>query len=641
MAIKYAVIRGPLRGMNTKVNASKLRDGEFTLLSNCELVDDVGVFAHRKGTRALNTAVLSASALPVRGAVRWRKAAGSPETIVGHGTKLYTVAQDGTTAEIGTGFTSDKEWFFGQYADYVFAANGFDNLKRWDGSAIRNAGFVRVTAEPTLALNGAGVLTGAYYYKVTDVYDSNSAHESSASAVSLVINPVANKVTVTVAAAGTNITARRFYRTKADGSLYYFLAEKAAATVSFDDNTADSALGTGQAPTDNGTPPNPLQYLKVWRGRIVGAKINSNRLYMSAIASTEAAPVGTFTVHGAGVEIWPADHYIDIGDDNDRITGLEVQGDSLLIFKDHDIWVMRMESAGDPPSVWATGSGVGCVAPRTIVNMGQAGVFFLGKSEGPPMVYAFAGGVARPAGSVIEATFKSTVLGIGGSYTVQPAAGRYRGQYLLSFGSTADSYGVGQVLAYDTATARWGLHRSPASEGIAAACWVTYTEPGDTGQCYFGHASKGWVVQWDSAKGGDFDSAAATNPADENLQVQTGWLDFGAPHQVKQLYKIWLLMESSATGTVSVERLFDFQTSGTLSNANAAAMTASFSGRNVKILTPEAEQGEGTAPEWFYYLQLSLTLQAVIAAVGTNHIPLVVHSIIVAYDLMEPMTHGQ
>lgn len=78
-----------------------------------------------------------------------------------------------------------------------------------------------------------------------------------------------------------------------------------------------------------GSPPNGT-VLKVWKNMmcVAGVATQPQRLYYSAIANPESFPTNNF------IDIKSSD------DENDKIVGLEVIGESLLVFKQASVWLV-------------------------------------------------------------------------------------------------------------------------------------------------------------------------------------------------------------------------------------------------------------------------------------------------------------
>ena len=121
---------------------------------------------------------------------------------------------------------------------------------------------------PTAAVSStSGVLNGAYAYCcvfVTGNVDGfgtihASGHQTAAGTASTTVNPANQEVTLSDIPLGpTGVVTRDLYRTKAGGSVFYYLDSlDDNVTTDYVDNASDSLLGTTIAPTVNttGSPP--------------------------------------------------------------------------------------------------------------------------------------------------------------------------------------------------------------------------------------------------------------------------------------------------------------------------------------------------------------------------------------------------
>lgn len=179
---------------------------------------------------------------------------------------------------------------------------------------------------------------------------------------------------------------------------------------------------TGGAATVNlgGTPPSNAKFIKSHRNRlwIANTSAGKSRLHYSALNNAE----DWTTAGDAG--------FIDIGkDDGEQITGLASVGPYMVIFKQNSTWVLKN---GTPTTFTVTqiAKGVGCVAPRSIVEC-EAFALFLSNNG----VYA-----ANQSGVALM------------SYNIQPdfdamsnatkalaVGGRIRTQYWLTVDTDSDS----------------------------------------------------------------------------------------------------------------------------------------------------------------------------------------------------------
>lgn len=635
---------GPLEGVNTRLAPSKLPPGAFVVLRNCELAEDVGILSVRRGTKQLTTSSLGVG--PIHSGIRWQYGATpTAETLFVWLTTLYRLVGAATSpTSIGSVGGSAGERAFVPFVgpggnEYVMIGTDLSAARRYEPGAptVRTAGFPAPVAAPTAATGAAGVLTGAYQYKVSFVYDSVTEHESSVySVASNQVNPSAQQVDLSaVPLGGTGCTSRRIYRTKAivTGSpLFYFRGTIADnTTTTFNDNAADSSLSAVQAPTDNGIPP-LARHWAMMKGRMYALNIASGtvrrgRLMFSAVSTTERNPDGTVSVHGRGPEIFPSTYYIDIGDVNGVGSGLIVMGDTLVIFLGNEIHLLRDNGASDM-NVWKAEGNVGCIAPGSIVDMGRLGIFFLGRDNTSPMLYRFLGQKAYPVSDAVEPTLKANLVGLGSAYTVKPHGIKYRGQYMISYARDATpNY---EIAKYDTESGRWAFDRGPKVAG-----WIPFQGNEDSGQLLFGHAVDGWIVTWD-IQGGDFDSTATTNPLDMLMEAEFGWNGLERPHQRKQLRWIYVMAEIAAGATLTLERIRDFNTSGSTVGGVTLMTTTTIGGTQVFGYRITGEKEGGSVAEAAYYWKFKLSVAIPYALTADPLVPVKIHDIIAYFEEMPP-----
>ena len=595
------VIPGPTGGVNTRVHPTLVPDDNFVMLKNLELATNLGAFKNRAGTTAYNSTLLGASA--IRGGIRWYYGSGSKQLIVGSGSDLW-LGTDGpnTFASIKSGLTADRDYFLGSYLDYLYIVNGIDAMQRWDGTTMRAAGFPAPGSTCTVATGAATGLTGTFKYKVTFLYDSNDARESSASAASASVTVADQKIAVSAIPTGgasSGVTARNLYRTKAGGSDYFFLTKiNDNSTTTYTDSTADGSLGTNQAPTDNGVPP-AGQYILIFKGRMFVANTvaQPQRLYMSSITSTEKSPTGVTSVHGAGVEIFPASHFVDVGDNNRPITGLGLVRDQVVVFKEDAIYNVLGDDAQDMV-VWAPETSTGCISAKTIANI-RGNLFFLGRANGVPEVFAYDGARVESVSIPIEPTLLANVGLNAASFPYLPCATSYRGQYVLAYGKDLEPLKY-ECAVLDTRppTPRWMFW-----DKIEANCFIPWNNSVDAGEMYYGSQEEGRVLKLDF---GATDYATPLGTAIATT-IQTKWLDLGMPNSWKQIRRVEVYAKSATGTTITVERRYDFNTSGTTAGASAITMNPSVTGHSIFKMVVDCGGSDATTPEQGYLLQLVIT----------------------------------
>jgi hypothetical protein len=169
--------------------------------------------------------------------------------------------------------------------------------------------------------------------------------------------------------------AIKLWRTKAGGSLYYFVTELANdtgnATQNYTDNKADSALGTEfiDPVKDHDVPPSNCKYSTVWRGQLIlaGNEESPNTIYYSDIESGEYFP--------------SVDNSFDIETRSGKeVTGVKALDNVLYIFTEDAIIAVTGDLATDSFVVDTfSDEGIGCRAHNTIQEIDNE-IWFLSTS---------------------------------------------------------------------------------------------------------------------------------------------------------------------------------------------------------------------------------------------------------------------
>ena len=611
---------GPGGGVNLRTYSTELPEGEYEMLRNLEVSSKLGIFASRKGTTFYGSpdpGTFNANA--VRGGIRFYHGTTGKILVVGCNTQLWTGNDTtGVFTVLKAGFTANQEWFFTAYLDILYAVNGANAIQRYDGpnAAIRDAGFAAPGTVPTLAAGAAGILVGNYRYKITFLYDSNDAEESNASAASAALLTASQQIdlsAIPTGAAGSGVTGRNIYRTTSEGTSYAFVAKIANNTATtYTDNLADSALGTNAAPTDNGIPPSGAKFCVMYRNRLVVANTAAQpqRVFLSSLTSTELSPGGATTAHGAHAEIFPASHFIDVGDNNSAVTGLAVLNDTIIIFKEDGIYSLMGDNAQDM-SVLVAQATTGCIAPRTIVNM-NGGLFFLGRTSGVPEVYFYNGGPVESASLPIETYLQDNLENLGDTVLqpTQPSATRYRGMYIMSFKSLSGSDFDTAIFDTRPPEARWMF-----MENLQASCWIPWNGRGDKGEMYFGRQDQGQVLRFDT---GTDDYLAVGTTQVITMTVKTKWYDFGRPFQWKQIKHIEIYAKGGS-GVLTVKRSYDFATTVYQTDADAVTMTKINAAHDLYKLRINCATADYAVPsdpdpgnEQGYLMQMTITTTGVV-----------------------------
>jgi hypothetical protein len=265
-------------------------------------------------------------------------------TATAHGLKTGDKIQLTTTGTLPTGLSL--------LTDYYIIRTGADTMNFCPTLADALAGTNKVatsgagsgthtwTLFPTTA--GALTLLGTYSYVVT-YYNSTTGQESQpfalANAVTITLTTTNAKVYLQdiPVSADANVTARRIYRTTANGSIY-----NAQLVTTITDNTttvyldviADTSLG---ALIKLYLDPAPIfKKMVTHKNRGFGFSSYSSRLYFSVLFNLWYWPQGLVDLSATAKQ-----YYIDINpDDGDFITNIISYNDELLVFKNNSIWVL-------------------------------------------------------------------------------------------------------------------------------------------------------------------------------------------------------------------------------------------------------------------------------------------------------------
>jgi len=230
----------------------------------------------------------------------------------------------------------------------------------------------------------------AYFFDgVTSLYVTREITARSTTTITVAGDPV----TVADNAVISNNLRIAIYRTVASGVAKFFIAEvpndSYNTTQVYSDTTTDLLVGaTFIAPKFRHDEPPKIQYLTTYRNLLIGAgsEADSSRIYWSDSDGPEYFPLSS--------------HAIDINTKiGDVVTGLGVNNDQLVMFKEQSIFV----GAGDFANLnfvvdQLTSGDLGCVAHGSIQEVREGVLYFL-TSRGP---YQLIGGqLPTPVGPTV------------------------------------------------------------------------------------------------------------------------------------------------------------------------------------------------------------------------------------------------
>lgn len=157
------------------------------------------------------------------------------------------------------------------------------------------------------------------------------------------------------------VTARKLYRTTANGSKFYYLTTiyDRATTTQFVDNFPDALLGDEmEEDRDLFTSASSTigRFAEWWDNRLWVADHSENLIYYSAVRTGGPVPE-EFSLDTRFIPVGR-------GDQDEAITAMKAYKDALYVFKRNDIYVIQKTSLGYSP--YHLNSDVGCIADNCV-----------------------------------------------------------------------------------------------------------------------------------------------------------------------------------------------------------------------------------------------------------------------------------
>lgn len=322
----------PTKGLALKVNPYLGSPG----LLECEGFHfaEAGALTKWQGLAKFNTTRLDEASFgpaSMLGLVEFTKSDGTSQILVATSHGLYRfdngvfVAIPMPDGLVWTMFPNEVPGFV-VLGDQLYICNGFTPNLRYDGQTLYRMGITPPPTAPSASIDGSGVLTGAYKYRVT-FYNADTGQESNPSPVSNTLTLSSQRVLLSQLpiSADPQVTARRIYRTTANGEVLLFLAQiDDNLTTTFADNNGDGQLDFAIEEFRNSVPP-IFGMMALYRGHIFGVPRRSSRVHFSA---SPLNPAG-----------FDSNDFRDL-DPNDgfTITAIHRLYDTVVVFKGNSIW---------------------------------------------------------------------------------------------------------------------------------------------------------------------------------------------------------------------------------------------------------------------------------------------------------------
>lgn len=469
-----------IRGLNTLVSSSQIRDDELSSATDIQLVEDGKIQCPRDGQDYFG----SSSGSRVTGLFPYYQADGTRELLRTSGTVLqkYNTSTSGWDNVTGATYTTTLRTEGVTAYDKLYLENGTDNLSFYDGTDITT--FTSISA-PTITNVARTGTTGSFTfsYKVTAV---NATGESTASAadsdnLNQAVLDSSNYMTITWGAV-TDATGYNIYGRK-DGFWTFITYLEGNGSTTYVDKGTITPSPVFTPPEGNSTGGQKGKYISLYKDSlfISGDPDNPSRLYYSGGGDN----ITDFTIGGGG-------GFIDISkNDGQKITGSIVFKNSLIVFKEESIYQFEFDSSG-LPSVTQINPAIGCVAPRSIVAVendiffaSRRGIFTIGNEAG----FAFDVLRTNELSSRVRSIYNTIDSGyIDMTTAVYATTGNVN---LVVFSYTPSGATTNQkALVYDRERLAW-YHWT----NITANCWANYRGSDGAIHVLYGDDGSGYVKE--------------------------------------------------------------------------------------------------------------------------------------------------
>ena len=467
-----------IRGKNTLVSNTQIKDNELVELLDGQLVEDGKVQIPRDGQAYYG----SSSGSRVTGLYPYYKSDGTNQLLRTSATKLQKYNAGSWDDVSGATYTTTLDTHGVIAYDNLYLCNGTDSLTKYGGSTITTFTEISAPNAPTVTRTGT---TGSYTfsYKITALTAAGETTGSTAGSTTLNQADLDETSYMSVSwSAVTNATGYNVYGRK-DGAWYFMKYLEGNSSTSFVDKGEITPSEVFTPPEGNSTGGQKGKYCAVYKDTlfIAGDSANPSRLYYSGGGDK----IDDFTIANGG-------GFIDISkNDGQVITGLIVFKDSLLVFKERSIYSFSFGTTGLPQVTQVT-SAVGAVSARSIVAVendvffaSDRGIFTVGNEEG----FSFDVLRTREISARVRSVFQSSSTAYRNRISAVYATVANKNLVIFSYtpsGSTTNS----KALVYDRERSAWYEWSN-----ITASCWANYIDSDKATHVLYGCDSSGYVKE--------------------------------------------------------------------------------------------------------------------------------------------------
>ncbi len=454
-------------GLNTR---HELRQIDKTESPDClNVVFDDRTVKTREGSTTLNTAAVGSFACDGLFTANYND---GTQSMVGFWDDTGYVLSGTTFVTIGSSqgvMNAGSQVNAAMYLDVVFFGQGSTPYK-YNGTDWTRHGVPEPTNTISAVTGGTagGNLNGDYLYKVAYVNSYTATGDLSSAAVGTIsaANEDVVLTSLPVAPQSFGVAQRKIYRTDAGTTTPYKLIGTINdnTTTTFNDNVASANAGAS-ADTDAGVPPN-------WRYIVT----HQDRLFVVEDASE---PQYVYYSNLGDPFVFPSTNFIKVSrGDGEKITGLGVHQNSVIVYKENSVWAIYMPSTDD--SGWVlikTDAKYGSASHRSIVNYAGSQMYLGLRNDKITGFYALMGSMNEPsAENLISSSLfgddradriEKDVFLFQESYGVNCAAIEFQNKLYISITYGALQTQNNRIYVYD-------FHRRSKSSAIIGA-WSPWT----------------------------------------------------------------------------------------------------------------------------------------------------------------------
>jgi len=532
-----------IRGLNTLVSSTQIREDELAEAVDIQLIEDGKIQFPRDGQAYYGLE----NGTKVTGIFPFYKSDGTKQLLRMSGTALQvfnTTSNDWDDVS-GATYTANQDTEAVMAYDRLYICNGDDNLSYYDGTSITTFSAVAAPASPSATRTGT---TGTYTfsYKVTSVSAVGESLPTAAFTEVANVQTLDASTYMTLAwtaaagAIGYNIYGRK------DGKWYYMTYLDGNGSVSYADKGTLTPDDSIVPPESDSTQGPKGKHIQVYKDSlfIYGDPGNPSRMYYSGGGDK----INDFGAQNGG-------GFLDITKNDGQIgTGMVPFKNSLIVFKERAIYQFSFSTTGAPQYSSITNA-IGCNSPRSITLVendvffsSYNGVYTIGNESGFAIDVLRTNELSAKVRSIFQSMEPSRRMNVSSVY----AKTANLNLVVFSYTPAGDTYNS-KALVYDRERLAWYEWTN-----IQANCWTIYIETDGSYHVLYGDDNSGYVKE---ILVGDDDFGVAIQ-----ARVKLRGESFGTLTTYKKLKDLSLVLRQP-TGSVNLSVIVDGTTVAYQANA--------------------------------------------------------------------------